>query len=224
MRLLLIEDNEKIAEFIIKGLKEKSYAVDYADTGRQGLSMGSSENYDLIILDIMLPDIDGFSITKKLRDAGNKTPILILTAKTKTEEKVYGLDLGADDYLTKPFAMNELLARTRALIRRQTSHSHNILKVADLSVNLSSHEVQRGEQRISLTAKEFSLLEYLMQNKGRVLGRTQIIEHVWDMHFDCDTNIIDVHIRHLRVKIDEAFEPKLIHTIRGAGYVLKEQA
>ena len=223
MRILVVEDHKKIASFIEKGLKAERYAVDVAYDGDEGLAMAQMDEYDLIILDIMLPEKSGYEVTKLLRDHSIKTPILMLTAKDELEDKVRGLDLGADDYLTKPFMFEELLARIRALFRRGGMSSETKLSLADLAVDPVTHDVFRNNQKIDLTAKEYGLLEYLLRNKGRIVTRTTIIEHVWDLHFDSDTNLVDVYIRYLRKKIDDDFEQKLIHTIRGVGYVLKEE-
>ena len=223
MRILVVEDHEKIASFIVKGLKEERYAVDSALDGDKGLSMALTDEYDLIILDIMLPGKSGYQVIEVLRDNKVKAPVLMLTAKDQIKDKVHGLDLGADDYLTKPFAFEELLARIRALLRRGEMITENRLTIADLVLDPVSHEVFRGETKIDLTVKEYGLLEYLLRNKGRIVTRTTIIEHVWDIHFDSDTNLVDVYIRYLRKKIDDDFEPKLIHTVRGVGYTLKEE-
>ena len=221
MRILVVEDHKKIASFIVKGLKAESYAVDVAYDGDEGLAMAQMDEYDLLILDIMLPEKSGYEVTKQLREYSIKTPILMLSAKDELEDKVKGLDLGADDYLTKPFMFEELLARVRALFRRGGMSSESKLSLADLTLDPVTHDVSRNNQKIELTAKEYGLLEYLLRNKGRIATRTTIIEHVWDLHFDSDTNLVDVYIRYLRKKIDDDFEPKLIHTVRGVGYVLK---
>lgn len=222
MRVLVVEDEKKVARFIQQGLEEEHYAVDVAHDGERGLQMAEAENYDLLILDVMLPKMNGIELVKALRAKPKTTPVLLLTAKTATEDKVAGLDSGADDYLTKPFAFEELLARVRSLLRRGSFEKSIILKVADLELDTVKHKAKRGGKTIELTAKEYSLLEYLMRNKDRVLSRTIISEHIWDYNFDTGTNIIDVYVNHLRNKIDEGFEPKLIHTVRGVGYVMKE--
>jgi heavy metal response regulator len=222
MRVLVVEDEKKVARFIQQGLEEEHYAVDVAHDGERGLQMAEAENYDLLILDVMLPKMSGIELVKTLRAKPKTTPVLLLTAKTATEDKVAGLDSGADDYLTKPFAFEELLARVRSLLRRGSFEKSIILKVADLELDTVKHKAKRGGKTIELTAKEYSLLEYLMRNKDRVLSRTIISEHIWDYNFDTGTNIIDVYVNHLRNKIDEGFELKLIHTVRGVGYVMKE--
>lgn len=222
MRVLVVEDEKKVARFIQQGLEEEHYAVDVAHDGERGLQMAEAENYDLLILDVMLPKMNGIELVKALRAKPKTTPVLLLTAKTATEDKVAGLDSGADDYLTKPFAFEELLARVRSLLRRGSFEKSIILKVADLELDTVKHKAKRGGKTIELTAKEYSLLEYLMRNKDRVLSRTIISEHIWDYNFDTGTNIIDVYVNHLRNKVDEGFEPKLIHTVRGVGYVMKE--
>lgn len=221
MRILLVEDDSNIAGFIQKGLREECHAVDLAQDGDDGLLMASTTPYDLIILDVMLPRLDGLTVCRRLRAAGNTAPILLLTARSTVEDRVTGLDMGADDYLTKPFAFAELLARVRALIRRKGQDQAPRLVVADLEVDPIAHRVWRGGLEISLTNKEYALLEYLLRNPDRVLTRTAIIEHVWDIHYDGMTNIVDVHIRALRAKVDREFPTQLIHTVRGVGYVLK---
>jgi heavy metal response regulator len=223
MRILVVEDHEEVARFIVKGLKEERYAVDCAGTGTEGLSMARIGDYDAIVLDVMLPGMNGFDVAAALRSKGVASPILMLTAKDQVEDKVHGLDSGADDYLVKPFAFAELLARIRALLRRRDQLAPTELQVADLVLEPVSHQVVRAGRPIDLTNREYALLEFLMRNKGRVCTRTSIIEHVWDMHFDSDTNLVDVHIRHLRAKLDDDFSPKLIHTVRGVGYVLREE-
>jgi heavy metal response regulator len=222
MRVLVVEDNHRVAGFIIKGLQEEHYSVDHAADGDEAVRLARGGVYDAILLDIMLPGRDGFAVTASLRQNGCQTPILMLTAKDSLEDKVRGLDQGADDYLTKPFAFAELLARLRALLRRQSSEAEAVLKLADLTMDPVSHAVCRGGRKIDLTAKEYGVLEFLLRNKNRVVTRTTLIEHVWDMNFDSDTNLVDVYIRYLRKKIDEDFEPKLIQTVRGVGYTLKD--
>jgi heavy metal response regulator len=221
MRILIIEDEGKIAAFLKRGLKEEGYAVDVAADGEQGHFLASTEEYDLIILDLMLPGMDGISLCRKLRSEGNEVKILILSVRDKVKEKVLGLDAGADDYLTKPFAFEELLARVRALLRKREAGSPTKFQVADLSMDLLTHEVMRAGREIELTAKEFSLLEYLMLNAGTVVTRTMIAEHVWDVNFDTFTNVIDVYMSYIRDKIDRKFPKKLIRTVRGRGYVIK---
>jgi heavy metal response regulator len=221
MRILIVEDEKKVAGFIKKGLEEELYATDVASDGEEGLNLAELENYDMIILDIMLPKIDGLEVLSRLRKKKITTPILLLTAKDSIEDKVDGLNRGADDYLTKPFAFSELLARTRVLLRRGQNETKTILQVADLTLDLVKHKVNRGEEEIELTGKEYSLLEYFMRSPGKVLTRTMIAEHVWDYNFDTFTNVIDVYVNHLRKKIDKNFPRKLIHTLRGVGYVMK---
>ena len=222
MRILVVEDDKKVAGFIKKGLEEESYAVDVAYDGEDGLHFGSEGQYDLIILDIMLPKIDGLEILSQLRDQGKDTPILLLTAKDAVDDKVAGLNKGADDYLTKPFAFSELLARVRVLLRRGKAEVKTTLMISDLTLDLVSHKVNRGGDEIELTGKEYGLLEYFMRNQEKVLTRTMIAEHVWDYNFDTFTNVIDVYINHLRKKIDKGRESKLLHTLRGVGYVMKK--
>jgi DNA-binding response OmpR family regulator len=222
MRLLLVEDEKNVASFIKRGLEEESYTVDVAKDGPAGFSMAISNVYTLAIIDIMLPGFNGIELCKRLREKGIKLPILLLTAIDSVESKVEGLESGADDYLTKPFAFSELLARVKALLRR-SSDTAGELFIDDLRVDLMARRVFRGNREITLTPKEFSLLEYFLRNKGNVLSRTEIIENVWGYSFDPTTNIVDVHIKFLRGKVDTGFHKKLIHTVRGAGYVLKEE-
>jgi len=222
MRILLVEDDEHIANFLKRGLKEEGYIVDVAYNGEDGLYLAENEEFDLIILDILLPKLDGFELCSRLRAKGNTTPILMLTAKDDIEDRVHGLDIGADDYLVKPFAFEELVARIRALLRRQKSVNSHILKVGDLTLNLFTREVKRGGRTIELTTREFELLKFLMYNPRQVLTRTQIAEHVWSYDFDYFSNVVDVYIRYLREKIDDPFEHKLIHTVRGVGYKIQE--
>ncbi|MDX2451412.1 MAG: response regulator transcription factor [Desulfosarcina sp.] len=221
MRLLLVEDEMKVSRFIKKGLEEEGYAVDSASDGETGLAMGLDGIHDLIILDINLPVKDGLAVLSHLRQKNVSTPVLLLTVRAAIEDKVIGLDTGADDYLTKPFAFQELLARVRALLRRQPEAERPLLKVADLTLDPARRIVFRGEKKIELTTKEFSLLDYFMRNSERVLTRTMIAEHVWDYDFDSMTNVIDVYVNYLRKKIDTDRQKKLIHTVRGVGYVLK---
>jgi len=223
MRLLVIEDEKKVARFVKKGLEEEGYAVDLAFDGEEGLAMVLDQVHDLIILDIALPKIDGLQVLKKLRERAVRTPVLLLTVRATIEDKVLGLDSGADDYLTKPFVFQELLARIRALLRRKAEAGPPLLRVEDLALDPARHLVTRGGERIDLTNKEFALLEYLMRNAGRVLTRAMISEHVWNYDFDTETNIIDVYVNYLRRKIDSGREKRLIHTIRGSGYVLKSE-
>jgi len=222
MRILVIEDEVKIAQFIKRGLKEEGYAVDIAGDGEEGHFMLSSNEYDAIILDLMLPKIDGITLCRTLRKEGNQTPIIMLTAKDTVKDKVKGLDSGADDYLPKPFAFEELLARVRVLLRKKDNRVQTQLKVDDLVMDLLTHKVMRGEREIELTVKEYALLEYLMRNAGNIVTRTMISEHVWDINFDTFTNVIDVYINYLRNKIDSGSENKMIHTVRGKGYILKK--
>ena len=223
MRILVVEDEKKVARFIQQGLEEEHYAVDVAFDGDEGFRMATSQGYDLIILDVMLPKKDGFAFTRELRAVDGTTPILMLTAKTQTEDKVAGLDSGADDYLTKPFAFAELLARVRSLLRRGSIEKSTVLTIGDLELDTVTHRAKRGGRTIDLTAKEYALLEFLLRNKDRVLRRTIISEHIWDYSFDTGTNLIDVYVSHLRNKVDAGFPVKLIHTIRGVGYVMKEE-
>jgi heavy metal response regulator len=220
MRILVIEDERKIADFLKRGLKEEGYAVDIACDGEEGHFLATTQEYDLIILDLMLPKIDGLSLCRKLRAEKITGPILILTVKDSVKDKVSGLDSGADDYLTKPFAFEELLARVRALLRKSETPTPTKLKAADLELDLVTHKVIRGGKDIALTPKEFALLEYLMRNEGTVVTRTMISEHVWDINFDTFTNVIDVYINYLRKKIDLGQKKKLIQTVRGRGYSL----
>ena len=222
MRILVVEDEKKVAGFIKKGLEEETYAVDVAYDGEDGLHLGSGGQYDLIILDIMLPKMDGLEVLLQLRDQGRDIPILLLTAKDAVDDRVAGLNKGADDYLTKPFAFSELLARVRVLLRRGKAEVKTTLQISDLTLDLVSHKVNRGGDEIELTGKEYSLLEYFMRNQEKVLTRTMIAEHVWDYNFDTFTNVIDVYINHLRKKIDKDRQSKLLHTLRGVGYIMKE--
>jgi len=223
MRLLVVEDEKKVSGFIKKGLQEEGYAVDVAFDGKTGLQMAMDRVHDLIVLDIHLPGMDGLSLLHRLRTAKVSTPVLLLTVRANIEDKVLGLDAGADDYLTKPFAFQELVARIRALLRRQTEEKLPVLRFADLTLDPARRVVLRGARKIDLTAKEYALLDYFIRNPGRVLTRTMIVEHVWDYNFDSMTNIIDVYVNYLRRKIDSDREHKLIHTVRGVGYVLKEE-
>lgn len=222
MRILVVEDEKKLASFIRRGLKEKNYAVDVANDGNEGLFLANTNSYDLIILDIMLPNKDGISICRELRKKKNDVPILMLTARDDVEDKITGLDAGADDYLTKPFAFGELLARARALMRRKERVKTTKLKVADLELDQLTHKVTRSGKPIELTSTEYALLEYLMLNASQVVTRTMISEHVWSDYSDTFSNVINVYINYLRKKIDNEFEKKLIHSVRGTGYILKE--
>lgn len=222
MRLLVVEDETKTGDYLRQGLTEAGFQVALARNGLDGHHLAMTESFDLIILDVMLPDVDGWRILKSLRDAKHSTPVLFLTARDSVDDRVKGLELGADDYLIKPFAFVEVLARVRSLLRRtQTLVTQEELKVADLEINLLKRRVVRAGKRINLSHKEFCLLELLMRHQGEVLPRSIIASQVWDMNFDSDTNVIDVAIRRLRSKIDDEFEPKLIHTVRGMGYKLE---
>lgn len=223
MRILVVEDETKVGSFIRRALEEESYAVDLCADGASGLELARDSSYDLIILDVMLPGMTGLQILETLRKEKLKTPVLIVTARAQVDQRVKGLDAGADDYLTKPFAIEELLARVRALLRRGAGEGTGVLQIEDLMLNPATREVTRGGQRIELTSKEYGLLEYFMRNSGRVLTRPMIAEHVWNLDFDTFTNVIDVYVNYLRNKIDRGRERKLIHTIRGSGYVLKEE-
>lgn len=222
MRILLVEDEEKIASFIQRGLAEQRFTVDMAHDGEEGLYLAEINPYDLIILDLMLPKKDGISICRQLREQKNSTPILMLTARDAVKDKVSGLNAGADDYLTKPFSFSELLARVRALLRRERNEKVDQLKVGGLELNMLNQQVRRDNETITLTNKEYGLLEYLMLNANQIVTRTMISEHVWKEDFNSFTNVIDVHIRYLRNKIDKNKKKKLIHTVRGTGYILKE--
>jgi len=223
MRLLLVEDEPRVAGFIARGLREQSYAVDVAPDPDAALHSAAVNEYDLVILDVMLPVRDGYAVCRQLRGAGFHAPILMLTALDAVDDRVAGLDSGADDYLTKPFDFKELLARLRALLRRNAEIRPDILRVADLTLNTASHAVARAGKPIRLTAKEYALLEFLVLNRDRVVGRGQIAEHVWDENFDPLSNVIDVYVKRLRAKVDAGFEPRLIHTRRGEGYILSRQ-
>jgi DNA-binding response OmpR family regulator len=224
MRILIVEDDVDLAQFIRKGLKEERYAVDVAADGESGLDLAMQNPYDLFILDIMLPKLDGLALCRRLRANGKLSPVLLLTARNTVQDKVSGLDTGADDYLTKPFSFAELLARVRALLRRGGPQQLVRLKVADLELDPASRRVWRAGKEIPLTNKEYALLEFFLRNKNRVLTRTAIIDHVWDISYDPLTNIVDAHIRALRAKIDRDFSPALIITVRGAGYMLEDSA
>ena len=219
MRILLIEDEKRISGFIARGLEESGYTVDAAETGQAGLTMMTGATYELVILDLMLPDLDGFAVLEKIRLRKATQPVLILSARGNLEDRVKGLDLGADDYLVKPFAFVELLARVRALLRRGQSLPER-LQVEDLTLDCLRRKVNRAGVNIELAPKEFSILEYLLRNKGRALSRTMIVEHVWEMDYTGLTNIVDVYIRHLRGKVDDDWPQKLIKTVRGIGYMI----
>ena len=222
MRILVVEDDKKVAAFLQKGLKEEQYAVDVCYNGEDAVYEAQTNPYDVIILDIMLPKKDGFTICKELRESSVLTPILMLTAKDSLDDKVTGLSEGADDYLTKPFSFEELLARIRALLRRSQDYKTGVLQVGDLVLDPLRRIVNRGGEKVSLSGKEYALLEYLMRNRGRILSQSNIIEHVWDRNYDGTSNIVNVYISHLREKIDRDAETKLIKTIRGQGYTIDE--
>jgi heavy metal response regulator len=224
MHILVVEDERKVASFIKRGLEAAHYSVDVEHDGEAGLKRLLEGEYDLVILDVMLPRLDGLSLMKEIRQQRVNVPILLLTARVTVADKVMGLDLGADDYLTKPFAFEELLARARALLRRGTAAAPAILAIANLRLDPATREVSRGGQRIDLTPKEYALLEFLLRRRGQVLSRAVIAQHVWGVNYDTFTNVIDVYVNYLRRKIDSRFEPKLIHSVRGVGYVLKEEA
>ena len=223
MRILVVEDEAKVASFIRRALEEESYAVDVCSDGAQGLDLARGGSYDLVILDLMLPGLSGMELLKALRKEQASVPVLILTARSQVDQKVEGLDAGGDDYLTKPFAIEELLARARVLLRRSGGEATSLLQVDDLVMNPATREVTRGGRRIELTTKEYALLEYLMRNAGRVLTRPMIAEHVWNLDFDTFTNVIDVYVNYLRNKIDRGRDRKLIQTVRGSGYTLKAE-
>jgi len=221
MRMLIVEDEKALADIIKKGLEEEGYAVDVAYNGEDGLFMAENEPSDIIILDIMLPIVDGMTILKNIRRAGVRTPVLMLTARDALADKVSGLDSGADDYLTKPFLFEELLARIRALLRRNAETKTSVMEIGDLIIDMAGHQVKRAGKEIMLSAREYCLLEYMALNRNRVLSRTSISEHIYDYGFDLDSNVIDVFISRIRNKIDRGYEMDLIHTVRGAGYILK---
>ena len=221
MRILVVEDERKVASFIKKGLEEEGYAVDVSADGEEGLALALTRVHDLIILDVRLPKIDGLRVLQALRHDSVTAPVLLLTVRATIEDKVLGLDAGADDYLTKPFAFQELVARVRALLRRRMEAEPTVLRIGDLTLDPARRTVTRGGEKIDLTPREFALLDYFMRNPGRVLTRTMIAEHVWDYSFDTSTNVIDVYVNYIRKKVDANREPKLLHTMRGVGYVLK---
>lgn len=222
MRILVVEDEKKVASFIKKGLEEEYYQVDTAANGKIALDLVFDNEYDLIISDVMMPVMDGNQFVKKIRENKILTPVLLLTVKDSTADKVKGLDSGADDYLTKPFSFEELTARIRALLRRKESTKETTLKVDNLKMDLVSHKVTRDYQEIILTPKEYSILEYLLRNKNKIVSRTKLLEHVYDFHFDTGTNVIDVFINKLRTKINTPNQKQILHTVRGAGYVIKD--
>ncbi len=221
MKILVVEDEPKTGDYLRQGLAEAGFVVDLARTGTDGAHLATTEDYDLVVLDVMLPGLDGWGVLQAIRKAGRAMPVLFLTARSQVEDRVKGLELGADDYLLKPFAFSELLARVRTLLRRGRAMEPEVLRVADVELDLLRRRVVRAGRRIDLTAKEFLLLELLMRRHDEVLPRSLIASQVWDMNFDSDTNVIEVAVRRLRAKIDDGFEPRLIHTVRGMGYVLQ---
>ena len=223
MKILVIEDDPKTLGYLQKGLGEAGFVVDMVRDGVQGLHLARNTEVDLIVLDVMLPGKDGWQVASALRSDGNQTPVLFLTARDAVPDRVKGFEIGADDYLVKPFAFSELLARIRSLLRRSPIRPLEVLRISDLEIDVTRHRALRGGQRLELTAKEFMLLTFLARRGGEVLSRTLIAEAVWDMNFDCNTNVVDVHIGRLRSKVDDPYERKLIHTVRGVGYVLEER-
>jgi two-component system copper resistance phosphate regulon response regulator CusR len=223
MRILVIEDEKKVAEFVARGLRSHRFAVDISNDGQRGWEMAKACNYDLIILDLMLPGLNGTEVLKRIRQHGSTMPILILTAHANTSEKVTNFEAGADDYLTKPFAFEELLVRVKALFRRGGADPADVLKIGDLEIDRLSQQVRRAGKKIELTSKEYSLLEYLSAHAGKVMSRTMIVEHVWDESFQGLTNIVDVYVRHLRSKLDDPYPKKLIRTVRGVGYSISDE-
>jgi heavy metal response regulator len=223
MRILFIEDEEKVSRFVVVGLVAEGFAVDAAGDGPAGLELATTYDYDLIILDLMLPGLSGTEVLRRIRARNHRVPILMLTARDAIADKVEHLEAGADDYLTKPFAFAELTARVKALLRRGSVERPSVLRVADLNLDRLSQQVKRAGRRVELTAKEYALLEYMMANAGRVLSRTMIVDHVWDQSFDGATNIVDVYVRHLRSKVDDGYDKKLIRTVRGVGYKISDE-
>ncbi len=221
MRVLLVEDDREMVRYLKRGLTEVGYAVDTAFDGEEGLRLASTEMFDAVVLDLMLPGRDGMAVVSALREAGCATPVLMLTARDGVDDRVRGLDAGADDYLVKPFSFEELLARLRALLRRASAEPQTELRAADLRMDLVAHRVFRGDEELDLTPKEFALLEYLLRHAGQAVTRTMILNHVWNYDFDPGTNVVDVYVRRLRRKVDEGRKVRLIHTVRGVGYVLK---
>lgn len=224
MRILLVEDDERVASFIRRGLVQEGFSVCVSREGRDAFHQAIHEPYDLIVLDILIPFMNGLDVLSQIRKEGCRVPVLILSARDGVEDRVRGLNTGADDYLVKPFSFAELTARIRALLRRQSELEPSVVRVGDLEMDVAARKVTRSRSRINLTPKEFSLLEYLLRNRGNVVTRTMIAEHVWDQHFDSFSNVVDVYIRYVRAKVDDRFPTKLIHTIRGVGYVLSEEA
>ena len=224
MKILVVEDEEKTVAFLRKGLTENGFVLDVANNGDDGLHLARTAHYDLIILDVMLPRRDGWSVVSELRQAGKQTPVLFLTARDDVQDRVKGLELGADDYLVKPFAFSELLARVRSILRRGPGRQSDELDVGDLQIDFRRHKAERQGRRLDLTPKEFALLSLLARHAGEVLSRTLIAEQVWDMNFDSDTNVVDVHVRRLRSKVDDPYDTKIIQTVRGVGYVLEARA
>jgi two-component system OmpR family response regulator len=223
VRVLVVEDERKMAGLLRRGLEEEGYAVDTAGDGQEALWLAAENTYDAVVLDVMLPDVDGFEVCRRLRDAGRWSPVLMLTARDAVPDRVSGLDAGADDYLTKPFSFTELLARLRALVRRGTTERPPVLRAGALTLDPATRRVARDDAPIELTAKEFALLEYFMRHRGEVLSRTRLIEHVWDFAYEGDSNVVDVYVRYLREKVDRPFGTDSIETVRGAGYRLKEE-
>lgn len=224
MRILAVEDERDLLDVTAKRLTAQGYSVDCCTDGQEALDYAESAQYDLILLDIMLPGVDGLSVLRRLRAQGNRTPVLLLTARDSIEDRVEGLDGGADDYLTKPFAFEELLARVRVLLRRERGEASNELTLGELCMDLAAHRVTRAGREIKLSAKEYAILEYMLLNRGVVLSRERIEEHVWNYDFEGGSNVVDVYMRYLRRKLDDPFEHKLIHTVRGSGYVIREEA
>jgi two-component system OmpR family response regulator len=222
MRVLVVEDDPRMAGLLRRGLQEEGYAVDVASNGEEGAWLGTENEYDAVVLDVMLPDGDGFEVCRQLRQAGRWAPVMMLTARDAVHDRVAGLDAGADDYLTKPFSFQELFARVRALVRRGVGERPAVLEVGDLTLDPATRRVHRGDEELSLTAKEAALLEYFLRHPGEVLARAQIIEHVWDFAYDGGSNVVDVYVRYLREKVDRPFGRRSIETVRGAGYRLRE--